>query len=139
MRIGKNAEAAVDFETALENDPFNFNSLLGAGSLLQDKNEIDQAVVKYKYALTISPNSASLWNNIGMSFFEKRKYIAAYTCLKKSLYLDPFQWKGYANLGMVCIELQKYGSLTILDICRRLSTLIWRSLRIQEKQICLCS
>jgi Bardet-Biedl syndrome 4 protein len=99
--------------------------LLGAGSLLQERNEIDQAVAKYKYALTISPNSAFLWNNIGMSFFEKKKFIAAYTCLKKSLYLDPFQWKVYANLGMVCIELEKYN-ICHTDICRLLCISAWR-------------
>lgn len=28
----------------------------------------------------------------------------------KSLYLDPFQWKTYANLGLACLELEKYMS-----------------------------
>lgn len=28
----------------------------------------------------------------------------------KSLYLDPFQWKTYANLGLACLDLEKYMS-----------------------------
>jgi len=31
-----------------------------------------------------NPNSAELWNNIGMAFFGKEKVIAAIACLKKA-------------------------------------------------------
>jgi tetratricopeptide (TPR) repeat protein len=105
VRLGKVAEASVDFTVCLEADPFDFNALLGLGSIMQAKNEIDEAILKYKYAFTVSPNSSFLWNNAGMCFFEKQKLIAAYTCITKSIYLDPFQWKSYANLGLVCLEL----------------------------------
>jgi Bardet-Biedl syndrome 4 protein len=90
LRLDKVAEASVDFTVCLDTDPFNFNSLLGLGSILQAKNEIDEAILKYKYAFTVSPNSSYLWSNTGMCFYEKKKYVAAYTCLTKSIYLDPF-------------------------------------------------
>jgi Bardet-Biedl syndrome 4 protein len=48
-----------------------------------------------------TPNSAQLWNNIGMCFFGKHRYIAAIACLKKALYLDPFEWIISYNLGLV--------------------------------------
>ena len=44
---------------------------------------------------------AQLWNNIGMCFFGKHRYIASIACLKKALYLDPFEWIISYNLGLV--------------------------------------
>ena len=56
---------------------------------------------QYRVAAVQTPNSAHLWNNIGMCFFGKQRYIAAIACLKKALYLDPFEWIISYNLGLV--------------------------------------
>lgn len=37
---------------------------------------MDVALVKYRVAATRIPNSAQLWNNIGMCFFGKKKFVA---------------------------------------------------------------
>lgn len=34
-----------------------------------------------------------------MCFFGKQRYVAAIACLKKALYLDPFEWIISYNLG----------------------------------------
>ena len=46
---------------------------------------MDVALVKYRVAAVQTPNSAQLWNNIGMCFFGKQRYVAAIACLKKAL------------------------------------------------------
>ena len=43
------------------------------------------ALIKYRVAAVQTPNSAQLWNNIGMCFFGKQRYVAAIACLKKAL------------------------------------------------------
>jgi Bardet-Biedl syndrome 4 protein len=48
---------------------------------------MDVALIKYRVAAVKTPNSAQLWNNIGMCFFGKQRYVAAIACLKKALYL----------------------------------------------------
>ena len=45
---------------------------------------MDVALVKYRVAATQTPNSSQLWNNIGMCFFGKGKYVAAVACLKRA-------------------------------------------------------
>jgi Bardet-Biedl syndrome 4 protein len=45
-----------------------------------------------------------------MCFFGKQKYVAAIACLKKSLYLDPFQWIAAFNLGLVHLNTRQYAS-----------------------------
>jgi len=51
-----------------------------------------------------------MWNNIGMCFYGKQKYIAAVACLKKALYLDPFDWIIAFNLGIVHLTCQQFVS-----------------------------
>ena len=38
---------------------------------------MDVALVKYRVAAVQTPNSAQLWNNIGMCFFGKQRFVAA--------------------------------------------------------------
>jgi hypothetical protein len=42
----------------------------------QNHQDFDVALSKYKIAAQLLPESISLWNNIGMCFFEKKKYVA---------------------------------------------------------------
>ena len=55
-----------------------------------------------------NPNSAYLWNNLGMYFFAKDKKIFAATCLKRALYLAPFEWIISFNLGLVYLKNEQY-------------------------------
>ena len=71
---------------------------------------MDVALVKYRVAAVKTPNSAQLWNNIGMCFFGKNRFVAAVACLKKALYLDPFEWIISYNLGLVHLNTSQYAS-----------------------------
>ncbi len=42
-----------------------------------------------------------LWNNIGMCFYSKRKYIEAISSFRRAIYLNPFDWSIVYNLGLV--------------------------------------
>ena len=76
-------------------------TILAIGSLIQDQGYEDKALMKYSVSAHYNPNSAELWNNIGMSYFGKKKLVAAIACLKKAQYLDPFKWSISFNLGLV--------------------------------------
>jgi hypothetical protein len=65
-----------------------------------------------------------------MCFFGKHRYIASIACLKKALYLDPFEWIISYNLGLVraCINRQPHHLHTCLtsgppDSCRTTSAI----------------
>ena len=45
-----------------------------------------------------------------MCFFGKQRFIAAIACLKKALYLDPFEWIISYNLGLVHLNTGHYAS-----------------------------
>ena len=51
-----------------------------------------------------------VWNNIGLCFFGKERYIAAIACLKRALYLGPFEWIVCYNLGLAHINTYQYAT-----------------------------
>ncbi|KAL2300508.1 hypothetical protein Nmel_013390 [Mimus melanotis] len=83
---------------------------LAAGSMMQAHGDFDVALSKYKVVAGSVPESPPLWNNIGMCFFGKKKYVAAISCLKRANYLAPFDWKILYNLGLVHLTMQQYAS-----------------------------
>jgi Bardet-Biedl syndrome 4 protein len=113
LRLGENQKAFEHLGNSLANDPLDPKTILAAGSIIQDNQDMDVALVKYRIAAVKTPNSAQLWNNIGMCFYGKSpqpRYIAAVACLKRALYLDPFEWIISYNLGLVHLNKEQYAS-----------------------------
>ncbi|XP_028814222.1 BBSome complex member BBS4 [Denticeps clupeoides] len=110
MQHGKYQRAFEHLGNALTYDPNNFKAILAAGSMMQTHGDYDVAMNKYRVAAYAVPESPPLWNNIGMCFFGKKKYVAAISCLKRANYLSPFDWKILYNLGLVHLTMQQYAS-----------------------------
>ncbi|XP_064013291.1 Bardet-Biedl syndrome 4 protein isoform X2 [Pogoniulus pusillus] len=118
---GETEKAIEVYKKAVEFSPENTELLttlgllylqatLAAGSMMQAHGDFDVALSKYKVVATAVPESPQLWNNIGMCFYGKKKYVAAISCLKRANYLAPFDWKILYNLGLVHLTLQQYAS-----------------------------
>ncbi|KDO24220.1 hypothetical protein SPRG_09854 [Saprolegnia parasitica CBS 223.65] len=110
LRIGENFRAFDYLGNSMTHDPRNAKTILAAGSIIQDHGDMDVALVKYRVAAVQTPNSAQLWNNIGMCFFGKQRFVAAVASLKRALYLDPFEWITSYNLGLVHLNTGQYAS-----------------------------
>jgi len=110
LRLGENYKAFDFLGNSLTHDPRNAKTILAAGSIIQDHSDMDVALVKYRVAAVQTPNSAQLWNNIGMCFFGKQRFVAAIACLKRAMYLDPFEWIISYNLGLVHLNTGQYAS-----------------------------
>ncbi|XP_053721883.1 Bardet-Biedl syndrome 4 protein [Synchiropus splendidus] len=110
LSLGKYQKAFEYLGNALTLDPNNYKAILAAGSMMQTHGDFDVAMNKYRVAACSVPESPPLWNNIGMCFFGKKKYVAAISCLKRAHYLSPFDWKVLYNLGLVHLTMQQYAS-----------------------------
>lgn len=95
---------------SLTYDPENYKAILAAGSLMQKHGDFDVALSKYRAAAQTSPESSSLWNNIAMCFYGKKKLVAAISCLKRARYLSPFDWKILYNLSLLHLSMEQYAS-----------------------------
>ena len=107
LRSGDNYEAFQYLGNSLAINDKDTKSILAVSSIMQDKSDYDSALMRYRVAAILNPNSAQLWNNIGMCFYGKGKFITAVSCLKRALYLDPFEWLISYNLGLVHLAIQQ--------------------------------
>lgn len=103
-------EASENLGNALTYDRRNVKAILAFASIQQQNGEIDAALSKYRVAFPQVPTNAELWNNVGMCFFEKAKYVASISCLKRALYSDPFKWHVALNLGLAFLQTKQYAS-----------------------------
>nr|XP_051678275.1 Bardet-Biedl syndrome 4 protein isoform X4 [Oryctolagus cuniculus] len=110
LQLGIYQKAFEYLGNALTYDPTNYKAILAAGSMMQTHGDFDVALTKYRVVACAVPESPPLWNNIGMCFFGKKKYVAAISCLKRANYLAPFDWKILYNLGLVHLTMQQYAS-----------------------------
>ncbi|XP_038602328.1 Bardet-Biedl syndrome 4 protein isoform X2 [Tachyglossus aculeatus] len=110
LQLGAYQKAFEHLGNALTYDPTNYKAILAAGSMMQTHGDFDVALTKYRVVANTVPESPPLWNNIGMCFFGKKKFVAAISCLKRANYLAPFDWKILYNLGLVHLTMQQYAS-----------------------------
>mmetsp|Transcript_1242 Transcript_1242/g.4160 ORF Transcript_1242/g.4160 Transcript_1242/m.4160 type:complete len:417 (-) Transcript_1242:254-1504(-) len=110
LQIGDTPKAFDFFGRAMTYDARDATAILGAGSILQQCDDFDVALRKYRVLAATSPESPELWNNVGMCFFGQGKLVAAIACLKHAVYLNPFDWKVCFNLGLAHLKTQQYAS-----------------------------
>ncbi|KAI8851581.1 hypothetical protein BC829DRAFT_110288 [Chytridium lagenaria] len=95
---------------ALSHDPRNLKAIVGLATILQRNGDYDGALIKYRIAIHLSPESPRLWNNIGLCFSGKNKTVAALSCLKHASYLDPFNPSISSNLALCYLQAGQYAS-----------------------------
>eukprot|EP00033_Pygsuia_biforma_P002669 GCRY01002950.1.p1 GENE.GCRY01002950.1~~GCRY01002950.1.p1 ORF type:complete len:423 (-),score=76.06 GCRY01002950.1:369-1637(-) len=110
LRNGDSNKAFELLGSALTINPRNPKTVLAAASIIQDHGDTDAALIKYRIVAAASPVNPQLWNNVGMCYFAKSKYNVAIACLKRALYLSPFEWLISYNLGLAHIHTQQYAS-----------------------------
>lgn len=110
LQTNSTEKAFECFGSALTYDPGNGKAILAAGAMMQQHGDFDVALSKYKVAACNTPESPQLWNNIGMCYYGKKKYVAAICCLKRATYLAPFEWKILYNLGLVHLTVHQHAS-----------------------------
>ncbi|CAF1475412.1 unnamed protein product [Adineta steineri] len=101
------------FGTALTFAPTYIPALMAACQVIQKHGDADVALSKYRIIYRQKPECAQVWNNIGMCFFSKKKYVAAVSCLKRANYLAPFELYVLYNLALVHLHLQQNASAAI--------------------------
>ena len=86
---------------------------MAACQVIQKHGDADVALSKYRIIYGRKPECAQVWNNIGMCFFSKKKFVAAVSCLKRANYLAPFELYILYNLALVHLHLQQNASAAV--------------------------
>lgn len=67
-----------------------------------------KAIEELKEALQANPNSAELYNKLGIAFGEINLYNESVACFKKAINIDPKYLEAYGNLGVAYARLGKW-------------------------------
>nr|CAI5864793.1 unnamed protein product [Callosobruchus analis] len=110
LKVGQTQQAFERLSAALALDPTCVKALLALGYVTQKHEEYDVALTKYKMAVNYDADSVALWNNIGMCFYSKQKYVAAISCLKKALWAQPLNWRILYNLSLAHLATKQPAS-----------------------------
>jgi len=81
---------------------------MGLSSINQNSGKFEESYELMAVGFHSNNNSAYLWNNLGMWYFAKEKKIFAATCLKRALFLAPFEWIISFNLGLIYLKSEQY-------------------------------
>ncbi|KZC06509.1 Bardet-Biedl syndrome 4 protein like protein [Dufourea novaeangliae] len=120
LKIGDVQRAFQQFGTALAHSPNCTEAILPIAYVIQNHQEYDVALSKYKLAAQSIPESHALWNNVGMCFYGKQKFVAAISCLKRAHYLNPLAFLPAYNLGMVLLTTGQPASAAVY-LCAAIS------------------
>ena len=113
LKIKEKSKAMKYYNKVLNIERKYSKSLMGLESIKQNEGNIDEAYDLLSIGNSSNPNSAFLWNNLGMYYLSRDKKIFASTCLKRALYLAPFEWIISFNLGLVYLKSEQYVSAFI--------------------------
>ena len=104
----QNAEAAVKFEQAIQQDPEFAFAYLCWGNALYEQNQNEEAVKKYQKATEIDPKYAEAYYGWGNALLSSTKYKDAAAQYEKATVVKPDYSDAYNNWGQALHESGEY-------------------------------
>lgn len=88
-------------ENIVKSNPSNHEALLSLGHLLNDNGYFEKAVVKYELYLKDHPDNVDVIVDMGVCYFELKKYDKSINVIKSALEINPKHQIANFNLGIV--------------------------------------
>ncbi|HEY2573219.1 MAG TPA: tetratricopeptide repeat protein, partial [Verrucomicrobiaceae bacterium] len=102
--LGRDEEAIVDYEKALEIDSSFATAYNGLGVVLEAKAEYAQAMSRFREALQYDPRNARAHNNLGNALLQKGQVEEAALEIKKALEIQPDYADAHYSLGNIFLR-----------------------------------
>jgi len=96
---GRKVEAARYLSQAVEIQPDYCDALYNLGLVLQELDQISEAIACYGQALRINPDFAPAWNNLGVAHHSAGRSAQAVDCHRRAIGLQPKDSSYYNNLA----------------------------------------
>jgi len=102
---GKFAEAAAQYQKALERDPRSRVALIGYGRLLHREGKLEEAIGTYRRALTVRGHDAVVLNDLGLCHARRGEMQLAVQALSAAVQLDPQSALYRNNIATTLVEM----------------------------------
>jgi tetratricopeptide (TPR) repeat protein len=77
-------------------DPDAINNV---GTVLYSEKKYRSAISRYHKALSIAPETASIWSNLGTAWYARGNYVEMSKCYAKALEIDPAVFEAHNSVG----------------------------------------
>ena len=111
-QVGRNAEAVVANQNAVELSPKDAEAHNNLGILLKDLGQLEEAEANLRHALHLKPGTAEAHNNLGNTLKELGKLDEAEASYRHAISLKPNYGKANFNLGNTLKELGRLDEAT---------------------------
>lgn len=124
---------------AIEKQPFETNLHFHLANTWLALGQEEQAIVYFLRTLTLNPQHAKAYNNLGRVFHKKKDFSKAYTYYQKAIQCEPKYTEALCNLGLLFISTnqlqeakQQFESILrshqeITFVYEQLAQLAWRT------------
>ena len=108
-RQGKDPQALVQYQKALEINPRYADAHYNMGSLLARQGEDEEAAVQFMESLRIKPDKKEAHNDLGVILNKHGRIREAVFHFTEAIHIDPNYGEAYFNLGTFLFQHGKYG------------------------------
>lgn len=102
-RLNNLDESLYYYEKYIKEEPFNDNVWYNIGTVYARKNDYQQAMQAFSFAVTLNENHASAYYNLANTYVQQEKYTEAVTTFQIFLKLEPDNSAAYVALA-ACYE-----------------------------------
>ena len=108
-RQGKDPQALVQYQKALEINPRYADAHYNMGSLLARQGEDEEAAVQFMESLRIKPDKKEAHNDLGVILNKHGRIREAVFHFTEAIHIDPNYGEAHFNLGTFLFQHGKYG------------------------------
>ena len=105
----KNPEALAEFEKALSLEGRNATAKYYRAATLDRMNQPEQSVAAYRETVTIAPEYAPAWFDLGVISYNKADYPSAEKSYKEAIRIDPEYYQAHANLASTYRQMERFA------------------------------
>jgi tetratricopeptide (TPR) repeat protein len=106
---GKPAEAAVELERALAEQPSSIDALLALGGAYRSAGRMADAEAAYRRAIARQPNYWAAYNHTGSFYYRVGRYPEAIAMFQEALRRRPDSTRAWNNLGAAYFKIDRYA------------------------------
>jgi tetratricopeptide (TPR) repeat protein len=108
-KVGRAAEAVVQFEQALARNPVSYEVHTNLGLALFHLGRIPEAISHYAAAARLNPGSATIQSNLGYALVVAGRPAEALVHFEQALQIDPDYPGAHNNAGYALAQLGRYA------------------------------
>ena len=107
QQTGKPAEAASEFQKALQLEPASDRASMGLAKAYEKLNQPDKAEAVYQQGVALHPNNPRAYDGLGAFYFRMGDFAKAERMFRTATEKDPQSFRSYSNLAAALMSQEK--------------------------------